>query len=126
MTKPKREILERDVEKYLNTRAAKADWLSLKFTSPQRRSVPDRILLGNKEKLLELLRPEMDFVNEAWLGDLAEQLMAAAITFVECKRPGGVPTEGQTREHEKLRARGFTVLVVDSKEMVDGLYSEEK
>lgn len=34
--------------------------------------------------------------------------------FVECKRPGEKPRQGQLREHERLRKLGFRVEVLDS------------
>lgn len=116
----KKPILEKEVEAYLNKKAAKAGRQSYKFTSPQRRSVPDRIILGDFEKVSNILAPYQIPVA------VILKAMAEMITFIECKRPGGQPTEAQTREHEKLRARGFRVLVVDSKEMVDELYGEGK
>jgi hypothetical protein len=130
----KRELLERDIEKDLNTKAAKAGWWSLKFTSPQRRAVPDRILLGSKDAvnadMLALLKRNPLFKGrevdprafEALAAALGDSAMAGCVTFVECKRPGAKPTVAQEREHAKLRARGFTVLVVDTKEQIDGLY----
>lgn len=41
--------------------------------------------------------------------------------FVECKRLGEVATPAQEREHERLRAGGFHVAVVDSEESIDRL-----
>jgi hypothetical protein len=49
-------------------------WLSYKFTSPARRSVPDRM-----------------FIKES------------RVVFVEFKRPGGKLTEGQEREIKRLQ-----------------------
>lgn len=41
------------------------------------------------------------------------------IVFVELKRPGAVPRPGQIREHIRLRAKGFRVEVIDTKEGAD-------
>lgn len=41
--------------------------------------------------------------------------------FAELKRPGEWPDAGQLREHEKLRAAGFVVHVIDSREAVDAV-----
>lgn len=41
--------------------------------------------------------------------------------LVELKRPGVKPCDGQLREHERLRAMGFEVYVIDSREAVDRL-----
>jgi len=69
--------------------------ISYKFVSPARRSVPDRLDL----------RPIPEAVRE---------LVAKYVRFTECKRPGELPTPSQHREHERLRALGFTVDIVDS------------
>ena len=121
----KRKILEKDVEARLRDRAKQAGWSPYKFTSPQRRSVPDQLVLGNLtkvkdvlHKLLGLGRTPPPFVIE----ELALEAMAASITFVECKRPGETPTPAQEREHAKLRERGFTVRVVDNFEQIEEIY----
>jgi DNA anti-recombination protein RmuC len=62
-----------------------------KFTSPGRRSVPDRLITlpGNR------------------------------IIFVEAKAPGKEATELQRRDHQRRRALGCDVRVIDSLEAVD-------
>jgi hypothetical protein len=77
---------ERDVEQYLVRRVKEAGGIAYKFTSPGRRSVPDRIVLWPH-------------------GDME---------FVELKAPGQKPTPLQAREHEKLRKLGYLVSVLDS------------
>ncbi|EBD6078502.1 VRR-NUC domain-containing protein [Salmonella enterica] len=44
-------------------------------------------------------------------------LPGGRIVFVECKAPGKPPRADQLREHERLRALGFTVVVLDSKNL---------
>jgi hypothetical protein len=39
--------------------------------------------------------------------------------FVECKSPGKAPRADQLREHERLRALGFNVVALDSKDLSD-------
>ncbi|WP_315127337.1 VRR-NUC domain-containing protein [Comamonas antarctica] len=39
--------------------------------------------------------------------------------WVELKRPGETPRTSQLREHERMRAAGQIVLVIDSIELVD-------
>lgn len=39
--------------------------------------------------------------------------------FVECKRPGETPRDGQLREHARLRAAGFEVHVASTFEEID-------
>lgn len=87
-------MLEKHIEAHLVARVKAMGGIAYKFTSPQRRSVPDRLVL----------------------------LPGGGVYFVELKAPGKKPTEMQTREHEKLRALGFVVHVIDSKETVDAWY----
>lgn len=83
-------ILERDIEAYLVKECKTAGILCEKFTSPQRRSVPDRIL--------------------AYRGQ---------IVFLELKATGKKPTDAQSRDHEKRNKHGVTTCWTDSKEGVD-------
>lgn len=41
-------------------------------------------------------------------------LLSGRHALVETKAPGGKPRAGQLREHERLRAAGFTVLVIST------------
>ena len=132
----KRELLERDIEAYLRKKAMQAGKQPYKFTSPNRRSVPDQIIFGDRgsvaNSVLRKLQESKLFRAEVTLREfelmavlVGDAAMAETITFVECKRPNGKPTESQQREHEKLRNRGFTVLLVDNKQQIDELYSLE-
>ncbi|MCA8214513.1 hypothetical protein LGN20_11430 [Burkholderia cepacia] len=89
-------MLEKTVEAYLVDRVRAAGGDAYKFSSPARVSVPDRIVI----------------------------FPPARIYFVELKRPGGVVTKGQLREHERLRALGCDVRVIDSREAVDAFVRE--
>ena len=64
------------------------DMLTDKFTSPNRRSVPDRIFNAHNGHTF----------------------------FIEFKAPGRKPTAQQLRDHQRRRARGHHVYVVDSLE----------
>lgn len=83
------------IEKHLVAEVRKAGGGAFKFVSPGRRSVPDRIVL----------------------------LPGGRIVFVECKSPGKLPHADQLREHERLRALGFNVVVLDSKN-IDGILGD--
>lgn len=85
------DVLERDVEQYLVRRIKRLGGTAEKFTSPGRRSVPDRLVT----------------------------LPGGRIVFVELKRPGAKPTTNQAKDHERRRAMGCEVMVLDSKEAVD-------
>ena len=39
--------------------------------------------------------------------------------FIETKAPGGKPTVGQAREHERMRAAGCVVRVISTEEQLD-------
>jgi hypothetical protein len=84
---------EREVERALVERVQAAGGQAYKFTSPGRRGVPDRIVL------LPGRTPE----------------------FVELKRKGQKPRPQQLREHERIRAAGGVVHVIDSVEGVEEL-----
>lgn len=78
-------MLERDIEAYLVKRCKEIGALCDKFTSPQRRSVPDRMIT-----------------------------FSARVLFVEVKATGKKPTEAQVRDHERRRAAGAEVVWLDS------------
>lgn len=86
-------MLEKHIEKYLRDQVKASGGIAYKFTSPSRRSVPDRLCL----------------------------FPGGRVVFVECKAPGKQPTAGQTREMTRLSSLGFDVQVIDSKEKVDKL-----
>ncbi|MNO85003.1 VRR-NUC domain protein [compost metagenome] len=83
-------MLERDIEAYLVKRCKEIGALADKFTSPQRRSVPDRLIT-----------------------------FSGRVLFVELKATGKKPTEAQVRDHDRRRAAGAEVVWLDSKEQVD-------
>ena len=81
-------MLEEDVENALVRRVKKLGGTAEKFTSPGRRSVPDRLVT----------------------------LPGGSIIFVELKAPDKKPTEKQARDHERRRKLGCDVRVIDSVE----------
>lgn len=102
--------LERVIERRHVERVKRAGGLSLKFSSPGRPAVEDRIdLYGADAMVVEALRRGLMLTRAD-----AAALLGAAIQFTECKRPGAKPTPAQVREHELHRSMGFTVNVVDS------------
>ena len=84
-------MLERDIESALVKRVKELKGLCEKFTSPGRRSVPDRLV--------------------TLPGDI--------VIFVELKAPGKKPTKLQLRDHQRRRALGCDVRVIDSLEQVE-------
>jgi len=81
-----KKVLEKDIENPVCKYARAKGLLAYKFTSPNRRSVPDRIFIG----------PD------------------GLVFFIEFKAPGAKPTESQAREIRRLRALGHIVEVVDN------------
>ena len=89
-------MLEKHIEQALVRKVKSLGGICEKYTSPARRSVPDRLV----------------------------SMPGGDIIFVEVKRPGGKVTEAQKRDHLKRRALGFKVIVVDSYEDVE-IFPEE-
>ena len=87
-------MLEKAIEQKLYKRIKAIGGECEKFTSPGRRSVPDRLVT----------------------------LPGGRIVFVELKSCGKTPTENQLRDHARRRALGFTVLVIDSVEGIDDAF----
>jgi len=79
---------EKDIENALVRRVKTLGGTCEKFTSPGRRSVPDRIVT----------------------------LPGGRVVFVELKAPGKKPTELQGRDHARRRALGCDVRIIDSKD----------
>ncbi|MNL00993.1 VRR-NUC domain protein [compost metagenome] len=88
-------MLERDIEAYLVKRCKEIGALCDKFTSPQRRSVPDRLIT-----------------------------FGGRVLFVELKATGKKPTEAQVRDHDRRRAAGALVYWLDSTQQVDQVISD--
>ena len=80
-------MLEKVIEAKVRAKAMAAGWMVYKFTSPSRRSVPDRLFIRD-----------------------------GRYVFIEFKRPGGTLTAGQAREIKRLRHAGAEVHVCYSVE----------
>lgn len=81
-------MLEKTIEAALIKRVKSLGGMAEKFTSPNKRSVPDRIVT----------------------------LPNGRVIFVELKAPNKKPTELQSRDHAIRRALGCDVRVIDSLE----------
>lgn len=84
---------ERAIERYLLDSCRKVGFLCLKFVSPVRGGVPDRIVIT----------PTVGTV------------------FVEVKKPGEQPDPRQRITHSKMRRFGAQIHVVDDRRSVDRL-----
>ena len=87
---------ERNIETYLRDQVCKAGGAAMKWVSPGNNGVPDRIVI----------------------------MPGGRMAFVELKAPGKKPTQLQLVQHERLRALGCDVRVIDSREGVDELIKE--
>jgi len=81
-------MLEKTIEQALVKRVKELGGMAEKFVSPGRRSVPDRIVT----------------------------LPGGVIIFVELKAPNKYPTELQELDHERRRALGCDVRVINTLE----------
>lgn len=79
-------MLEKEIESKSMRHAKAHGWIAYKFTSPSKRSVPDRIFISP----------------------------SGIVIFIEFKRKDGKATSGQEREIAKLREQGCTVVIFDS------------
>lgn len=81
-------ILEKHIEAAFVARIKALGGMAEKFTSPAKRSVPDRIVT----------------------------LPGGRIVFAEIKNVGKKPTPAQQKDHERRRALGCEVVVINSME----------
>ena len=84
---------ERAIEQYLRDQVRAAGGRAYKFVSPGNNGVPDRLVI----------------------------LPPGRVVFVELKAPGRKPTPLQLAQHQRLRALGCDVRVIDSMQQVDEL-----
>lgn len=85
-------MTEKDIEKYLRDRVKELGGKAYKWVSPGNAGVPDRQVL----------------------------LPGGKIIFIELKAPGKKSTPLQLAQQQKLIALGFWVMVISSKDEVDG------
>ncbi len=84
---------EKNIEGYLRDKVKAAGGMAYKFVSPGNAGVPDRIVL----------------------------LPGGKVVFVELKAPGKKSTPLQEAQQRRIRALGFMVMVVDTRQGVDEL-----
>lgn len=87
---------ERNIEACLRDSVKKVGGIAYKWVSPGNNGVPDRIVI----------------------------IPGGRIIFVELKAPGKKPTALQQVQHDRLRALGCDVRVIDSRKGVDDLIKE--
>ena len=114
-------MLEKVIEKHLCENIRHAGGMAIKFTSPQRRSVPDRIVLRPGDEAATKAIQKLIYISDRGALDLAHEVLRCYIRFVECKSTTGKLTDGQAREIARFKKLGFTVDVVNSKEAVDNI-----
>ena len=87
---------EKDLEAELRERCKALGWMCIKLTSQYQRGLPDRLIL----------------------------MPGGRVCFAEIKTTGKKPTALQRVTHERLRALGYRVEVVDTTESLDNLIVE--
>lgn len=87
---------ESTIEAYLREQVREAGGRAYKFVSPGNDGVPDRIVV----------------------------FPGGRVIFVELKAPGKEPTPMQVMQHDRLRALGAAVRVIDSKAKVEWFVRE--
>ena len=87
---------EKALEKELRERCKALGWMCIKLTSQYQRGLPDRLIL----------------------------MPGGRVCFAEIKTTGKKPTAPQKLTHERLRALGYRVEVVDTTERLDNLIVE--
>lgn len=117
---------ETTVEKHLRKQATAAGALVRKMIWPGHRGAPDRLVIWPGFRLSadpnqsHADRPDVArYLLQAQQVIAAEMPGTAIVHFVELKAPGKKLDPHQEREHERLRAAGCTVIVLDSIEAVD-------
>lgn len=95
---------ERDIEKHLVQRVKELGGEIRKVKWLGRRGAPDRVVM----------------LPQVWAHGFAPNRLHCAI-WVELKAPGEKPKSHQIREHERMRAMGQRVVVIDSIEGVEAL-----
>lgn len=85
-------MLEKEIEQHLRKEVIRAGGMCKKWVCPGHAGVPDRIVMLN---------------NQIW--------------FIELKRPGGRLSRLQKEFHKDIRKYTNNVMVIDSKEVIDGL-----
>ena len=84
---------ESEIEKKLVSHIKKLGGIAYKFSSPNRKGVPDRLCVMPNGRVL----------------------------FVEVKAPNKQPTPLQQHEHNVLRSLGHVVIVVDSEDKINAI-----
>lgn len=88
-------LRESPVERYLLNQCRQHSFICMKFTSPGRGGVPDRIIIT-----------------------------PGGTVFVEVKRPGEKPTRRQRETHARMRRRGALIWVVDDHASINQLVQD--
>ena len=91
------QVTEKEVEKYLREQVEKVGGICYKWVSPNRRGIPDRIVIFPP------------FIAQG----------QGTVWFIEVKKPGEEPSGSQKRMMHRLAKLGQLVGMVDTKKGVD-------
>lgn len=115
VARQKRIRRERDIERHLVKRVKELGGEVRKVAWPGRRGAPDRLVM---------LPSRFAFAFDTSIKEMVSAGQRAPATiWIELKAPGVKPESHQLREHERMRAMGQRVVVIDSIEGVEELLS---
>ena len=111
-------IRESVIERFFVATCEALGYVALKFTSKTMNGLPDRLVL--KDSFGEAVAQYMIWndVPRSEAEMHVRGILGMCIEFVELKAPGKKPELHQLRRMTWLRKLGFTVVVIDSKELV--------
>lgn len=116
------------VEKPFRLRALDRCWKALKFVIYAERGYPDRIVLKGLADAVRRYRELSPLLlTDAAAEREVRELLALIIEFAELKsKDGEPPPDHQLRRHKELRALGFKVSVLSSREEVERWYADRR
>lgn len=113
---------ESAIEKHLVQRVKALGGEVRKVQWVGRRGAPDRLVFrGLDEAVARLRQALMDERPPPPADELLMELLGLVTVWPELKAPGVKPERHQLREHERMRAMGQRVVVLDSIEGVEEL-----
>jgi hypothetical protein len=101
---------ERDIESYLTKRVKAIGGEVRKVQWVGRRGAPDRLVMLPMQRLAKS-------IDCAWCNPRGRAI------WVELKAPGKKAEAHQLREHDRMRAMGQTVVIIDSLQAVEAMLS---
>jgi hypothetical protein len=122
-------VRESDIERHLVKRVKELGGEVRKVQWIGRRGAPDRLVLRGLDRATDRLEQALleqallDEWSPEYARELLVELLGMVVVWPELKGPGVKAEPHQLREHERMRAMGQRVVVIDSIEGVEELLS---